>query len=905
MNLSTRLTIAMVSLVLFTALAVGILSYRNIEAATVPTELGRLDGRAKLQATRLDAYVRGARADVLALADTPALEDIISATRNGGSDPKDRTPLADRLTRLSRSFMSQLKAKPEYDEIRLIGIANNGMELLRVERASNNGSIQMAPAGELLPRAGRTYFKAALHLRDGEVYVSPIQLNRDHGAVTANHEPVLTVTTPVYDGDKHLFGMLLINVEMEPAFAEIRRAPSSGSQMFLVNEQGDFLVHPDRAREFGFDLGKRHRLTESLPALVPITAANASYNGEMQDRDGHAVLVAAEPVRLAGGPLVTAISFSLRGATFSTFSAISQSSLIAAAFAILLALALAVVIARSLAAPMQQLAQAVSHFTGEEDVAVPQNVSGEIGTLARSFSHMAQVVRERTQALSRANADLIHAQGEVREHTEKERLYAAAVESTTDAVLTTGLNGEIFTWNPAAEKLFGYTVEEAVGRNIAIIASPYQQAEQRHILDKLANGEEFKNFETVRRAKDGTLRDISLSLSLLRNADGEAYGVSVIMRDVQERRQAEEMVRAAVESAPNAMVMVDSKNTIVLVNAEAEHIFGYSRGELIGRDEEVLVPEPARAGYRMGRQEFLKNPRRTPVSEGREIFGLRKDGSVFPIEIGLNPIMTSVGLMQLAAIVDVTERKAKEKLLAEQTDELQRSNAELEQFAYVASHDLQEPLRMVASYTELLAERYQGKLDARADKYIQYAVEGAKRMQRLVNDLLTFSRVGRVQTAKAPIDFGEVLQTVLRNFARTAKEAGGDITFDTLPVLIANENEIGQIFQNLIGNALKFRAKDKPPHIHIGARHEHNNWLFSVADNGIGIEQEYSERIFQMFQRLHDRETYEGSGIGLSIAKKIVERHGGRIWFESELDKGTTFYFTLPGRQEEKTEKAA
>lgn len=204
---------------------------------------------------------------------------------------------------------------------------------------------------------------------------------------------------------------------------------------------------------------------------------------------------------------------------------------------------------------------------------------------------------------------------------------------------------------------------------------------------------------------------------------------------------------------------------------------------------------------------------------------------------------------------------------------------------------------MVASYTELLAERYQGQLDGKADKYIQYAVEGAKRMQRLVNDLLTYSRVGRTGGMARSTDLNRVVQDVLKGLQRAIEDAKAKVEVGKLPVLVVEEGQMAQVLQNLIGNALKFRA-ERQVTISVGAEPKTNGWLFHVRDNGIGIEQQYSDRIFQMFQRLHERGAYEGSGIGLTITKKIVERHGGRIWFESLPGEGTTFYFTLPISEE-------
>lgn len=231
--------------------------------------------------------------------------------------------------------------------------------------------------------------------------------------------------------------------------------------------------------------------------------------------------------------------------------------------------------------------------------------------------------------------------------------------------------------------------------------------------------------------------------------------------------------------------------------------------------------------------------------------------------------------------------------LARQTEELARSNAELEQFAYVASHDLQEPLRMVASFTQLLARRYEGKLDADADEFIGYVVDGAVRMQRLINDLLTYSRVGRTGDTLVPTDCAAVFTTACANLRVAIAECGAEVAADPLPTVMAERSQLLQVFQNLIANALKFRREDEPPRIHVGASRQGADWLLWVRDNGIGIDRQYAERIFLVFQRLHGRRHYPGTGIGLAICKKVVERHGGQIWVDSEPDRGSTFYFTL------------
>ena len=251
-------------------------------------------------------------------------------------------------------------------------------------------------------------------------------------------------------------------------------------------------------------------------------------------------------------------------------------------------------------------------------------------------------------------------------------------------------------------------------------------------------------------------------------------------------------------------------------------------------------------------------------------------------------------LIRLAAVMAVSQEHRRAVLnLKKVTAELERSNRELEQFASVASHDLQEPLRMVASFTQLLARRYEGKLDASADKFIGYAVDGANRLQRMINDLLAYSRVSVRGKPFAPVECEAALEGVLANLRLTFEENGAIVTHDPLPTVSSDVSQLVQLLQNLIGNAIKFRSRE-PPRIHISAERQPDEWVFAVRDNGIGMDRHHRERIFVIFQRLHTREEYTGTGIGLAVCKKIVERHGGRIWVESEPDKGSTFYFTIP-----------
>ncbi len=249
---------------------------------------------------------------------------------------------------------------------------------------------------------------------------------------------------------------------------------------------------------------------------------------------------------------------------------------------------------------------------------------------------------------------------------------------------------------------------------------------------------------------------------------------------------------------------------------------------------------------------------------------------------------------------EIAEREAAEEKLGVTMQELERSNAELESFAYVASHDLQEPLRMITSFLQLLEAELSGKLDAEAREYIQFAVGGATRMQKLIEDLLTYSRIGRKGMSFTDTDLGRILDVVVEDIGRLVAETGTTIARDNLPTVHADPTQMMQLLSNLVRNAIKFRKPDEPPLVRVGGREDSNEWVVWVADNGIGIERQYFERIFVIFQRLHARDEYPGTGIGLAVCKRIAERHGGRIWVESEPGRGSTFYFSIPKGQEQR-----
>ncbi|MES1199896.1 MAG: ATP-binding protein [Pseudomonadota bacterium] len=361
----------------------------------------------------------------------------------------------------------------------------------------------------------------------------------------------------------------------------------------------------------------------------------------------------------------------------------------------------------------------------------------------------------------------------------------------------------------------------------------------------------------------------------------------LLVRGIVGRNRAEERFETAIEAAPNGMLLVERDGAISFANSESERMFGYGAGALAKVKIEELVPAQFRGQHAQFRATFAQSPSRRAMGAGRDLLARRADGSEFPAEIALMPIQMWRRIATLVVVVDITERKRVE-------DALRRSNEELEQFAYLASHDIQEPLRMVAGFTQLLADKYSGKLDARADNYIRHASEGARRLQALVRDMLDYSRLSSTKMIASPVDVAALVAETETFLAVPMAAAMAQISVvDVLPNAMADKTQLRRVLQNLIGNALKFRS-DGPVRILIRGVRAGSMAIYSVEDNGIGIEEKNFERVFQMFQRLHDRGRYEGSGIGLAAVKKIVESLGGRVWIESAIGRGTKISFSLP-----------
>ncbi|HLK50702.1 MAG TPA: PAS domain S-box protein [Bryobacteraceae bacterium] len=658
---------------------------------------------------------------------------------------------------------------------------------------------------------------------------------------------------------------------------------------------------------------------------------------------------------------------------------------------------------------------------------------------------------------------------ERRKAEETRLLLGAIVDSSDDAIISKDLDGHITSWNYGAERLYGYTAEEAVGKSIFIVVPADRHEEEKQILERLRRGERVDHFETTRRRKDGTVMNVSLTISPLRNQQGEIIGASKIARDITERKRAEEAIRtfnarltedlaamtrmqqlstrlvqsggipellgeildagieitaadmgniqllddagrlgivahrgfeapfldffnevhdglaacgsalqkgervivedvasspvfagtpaldamlaagaravqstplvsrsgkvlgmfsthyrrrrrpterelrlldllarqaadlierkrgeedrsqlsAIVEASGDAIYTYDLNGTILNWNRAAEELYGFSPNQIIGRPAETIVPPDRRL-------ELHETIAAAGGESGKTIRNLettrmRRDGSIFPAVLTISPIRDDSGKTMALSVIarDITVRKRVE-------NELRRANGDLEQFAYSASHDLQEPLRTIKIYSQLLADRLGTVVEGETAEFLDFLRNAATRMELLVRDLLAYTQVARLDTPIQEIDSNEAVAEVIANLGGAISESGAAVTFDTLPAVPVRSTHLRQLFQNLIGNAIKYRSDDRAPAVHIGAERQDGHWLFTVRDNGIGIQPEFREKIFGLFSRLHNADRYSGTGIGLAICQRIVERYHGRIWVESEPGCGSAFRFTLP-----------
>ena len=491
------------------------------------------------------------------------------------------------------------------------------------------------------------------------------------------------------------------------------------------------------------------------------------------------------------------------------------------------------------------------------------------------------------------------------------------VENASDAILGEDLNGVVTSWNRGAERLYGYTAAEMVGRNIDVLATPERKGDIRTLIAKVRRGEEIGIYEFERVTKAGRSVTVALSLSPIRDAAGALVGISTVGHDITERKRAEVSAQAAahyarslIEASLDPMVTISAEGKITDVNEATARATGRSRDQLIGTDFADYFTDPyrARAGYRAA---FAKGSVKDyPLS-------LRhSSGTVADVLYNATLFHDVEGKVAgvFAAARDITERKRAEdelrqnrqhleEIVAARTAQLAAANSsldvankELETFAYSVSHDLRAPLRAVDGFSAILLEDYADKLDPEGQRVLGVIREGTVKMARMIDDILAFSRAGRAEMATAPMDMEAIARAALAELETDI--AGRKVTFEVgaLPQAHGDAGMLQRVWANLLGNAVKYTAPRPEARIEIGATSDRGETVYFVRDNGVGFDMKYVDKLFGVFQRLHGGD-FAGTGIGLAIVKRIITRHGGRVWAEGKLDEGATFYFALPAKE--------
>lgn len=837
-SLSRRIGVGAVAFVLLGSVAVFLALTSRLGSWMVPLEASRTREATAGAAALLQEHIGVARRDVLLLRASP-IEAMLSSH-----------PSPERLQG-ERIFAAMMVLNSAYAQLRIIDA--EGRERFRIDRVGAKSPPRSTPEAELQDKSHRDYVEAGLATPVGSVFVSKLELNREHGQVTRPHLPVLRVATPV-EVDAGL-ALIVINIDMRPVLDQIRDRGGPQHDMVVFDRRGGLLVHPNPDREFGIDLGHHHRVSSSFPGLRwPVAAAESIT---LHDSDTTA---AVRVVELGSGAEVAVAAVSTSGVSNAIRDAL-LSVLWPATLATLLAAAFALLGARSLARPLGAMAEAAGQIAEGETPTIPTNAPGEVGILARALTSMRDTIDARTAKLAAERSRFIQ-----------------VIEANPRGVLVVDVDDTVALTNGRATALLSGRdpCREEFAALFTAESRPRVQAAVR-----LARLREPQSLESHLTTADGSL-PVEVELTSM---DGDEGGlVLASLADLAEQRRTQRAFERLIEAAPNATVVVDENGEIQLVNRATERLFGYPRDELIGQPIHMLVPEDERDVHRAHLRRFVGASMARPMA-GRDVRGRRKDGKMVPVEVGLSPVEQAQGMSFIASVTDVSERKAQEM-------DLRRSNAELERFAYVASHDLKEPLRMVVSFTELLEARAADKLDGDDLRYLSFAAEGARRMQRMVTNLLDYARIGEHGAPFATVDTSALVNLVWHNLGHRVQESGAQLEVTgSLPTVWGDEVQLERLFQNLLVNAIKFRS-ERPLQIRVACEPEGDRWRYSIADNGVGISPRHVDRIFGIFQSLNARD--DGDGIGLAVAQRIVERHDGHITVVSEPGVGSDFQFTLP-----------
>jgi PAS domain S-box-containing protein len=595
MKLSTRLAVAMVALAVLTAAAVGFITYRDVESAILSSEIERQKANIRLVTQEFESRMGVARADIIGFHSAVALAGIVRAATNGGVDPIDGASLAEWNRRFAQRLTAELSAKPDYLQFRIIGLADNGREILRVDREGKDGTIRVVPEAELQSKGTRDYFEEAVAEPRGSVYISPIELNREHGVIEVPDVPVMRVATPIYTAAGKAFGILIINLDLRPAFAAIRNSTRPGNRIYLVNARGDFLIHPDQRREFGFEYGNRFNWKDELPELAAADGSEKIGVHIVRTARGDRIVGTIASARLAGGPLVSVIETAPYPLVMAAALSVQRSTLMVGLAAILAATLLAMFFARTLTRPLVQMTQAVEDFGQGKPMHMPSSAGGEIGKLATAFEQMAGEVEQKTAELRR-------------EAEERERVF----ETSLDLILVTDKRGNFLRVSPSSLTILGYRPDEMIGRNGTEFLFAEDLDNVREEMRQARRGRDMRNFETRYVHKDG--HAVPLSWSGVWSEPEQRH--FFIGRDMTERIKLEQQLRQSQKMDAVGQltggVAHDFNNILTVITGTIEILAEGVENDPALKEITDLIDEAAQRGAQLTRQ-LLAFARRQPL----------------------------------------------------------------------------------------------------------------------------------------------------------------------------------------------------------------------------------------------------------------------------------------------------
>lgn len=896
MTFSIRLALVMVTLVAGTTVALLLLVNHALESIIGTRALRQIETEARLVATELSDQITALKSDVTALVPSIALDQLV---RNQAASRDRRDPgLAEAAYQRIAMFLNdQLAGKPSYLQFSIVGVDDGGRELLRIERDRASRPLRLVPDIELQRHGETNYFRRAKNLRTGEVYITPVESIElfDERGTPGQFVLIVRATTPIITVDGSFLGIIVVVAEMRSAFrAIVSRERSSGTDIYssrrfyLINQGGQFLLQRESGREHDAATGAALRITDELGGLSPLFGTDRPRTLMATDTRGAqfgAAVVAVQPVESFWLAVVAVVP---RAEMMEPIFAFRRTAIAAGLGALIFAAVLTTLFAASIAKPLVQMQKAVDSFVPGSPFRIPESAmrrTDEVGILARSFDRMASQIRREIEERERLFDELRDA------YTRQNAVFAHAVEG----ILILDEHGNIKSINPAAERMFGITAKAAPGLSInALLELPAPIGAA--LSTDLSNGSPAApmSHEVTAWRSDGTT--FPADVLLAQAAVGDQQISLLFVRDVTSRNTADERFRMAVEASPSGMVMMDRDGTILLLNAETEKLFQYRREELLGKSIDILVPEHSRVAHSDDRKAFFDNPHARPIGKRHELYGRRKDGTVFPIEVGLNPIcMRDGSTVILSAINDVSERKRIEKMKDE--------------FVAMVSHELRTPLTSITASLALLAADPGQTLPGAAKRLLTIAHGNSLRLVRLINDILDLEKIesGKIEFYLQTVEIRPLVEQAIEANRGFADQFNVRVRLESLSENFTANVDIDRLMQvmtNLLSNAVKYSPSGGE--VVVTTRPVGNVGRIAVRDYGPGIPEKFKSRIFERFAQADSLEVRKkgGTGLGLSIVKQITLRLGGEVSFEPAPGGGTIFYVDLPRAEAASTDSS-